>query len=183
MTIYINEFKFFFGCILSIKILWCLFFLGGGEGASSHFFLFDCNRKLLFFFPSSIGFVVVSLHNLTTTLTLSKRITIYKTIICVLDFPWIITTFIKEKLCKCFVLLMGVIVTQQNGVSYQNKWLSKTMCDTNKNVTKMSVITKEGVLCVCVIVFSRLRWKQMICCWVNESLKNGANTGVELEAL
>jgi len=46
---------------------------------------------------------------------------------------------------------MGVIVTQQNGVSYQKQMVTKNNCvtQTDKNVTKMSVITKQGGF-VCV---------------------------------
>ncbi len=35
---------------------------------------------------------------------------------------------------------MNVIVTQKNGVSYQNRWLPKKNCNTNQNVIKMGVI-------------------------------------------
>jgi hypothetical protein len=49
---------------------------------------------------------------------------------------------------------MSVIVTQKNGVSYQNKWLPKTfVCDTNKNVTKMGVIIKVVYCSNQVLVF------------------------------
>jgi len=56
--------------------------------------LLVCTRKLFF---SSTGFIVVSLHNLKnkTILTLPKGLTIYKTLIFVLDLP-IIITFTKK---------------------------------------------------------------------------------------
>jgi hypothetical protein len=56
------------------------------------------------------------------TLTLPKRTTIYKILIFILYFL-IIIIFTKKKVCKCFVLLTNVIVTQKNGVSFQNRWL------------------------------------------------------------
>ncbi len=79
-----------------------------------------------------------------------KRITIYKTLIFVLDFPNI-STFTKkrkEKTLQIFWVANECDNDSKIDVSYQNGWLpKKKKCDTNKNMTKMGVIIK-GVYCI-----------------------------------
>jgi len=49
---------------------------------------------------------------------------------------------------------MNVIVTQKNGVSYQN--YQKKKCDTNKNMIKMGVIIRR-VYCITKLIVDA--WK------------------------
>jgi len=64
---------------------------------------FACLHKKVFFFFST-GFIVVSFHNLTqkkTLITLPKGPTIYKTLICAVDFL-IVVTFTKKLALRIF---------------------------------------------------------------------------------
>ncbi len=115
------------------------------------FCLLQQKESLLFLFSSffqlSLSFFFKWIHccqfahlKHKVTLTLSKRIIIYKTLIFALMF-FHKSHILKKNRCKCFVLLTSVIVIQKNGVFFtKTDGYQKKMCDTNKNMTRMGVI-------------------------------------------